>query len=144
MNDHQNRNGRAVPAFLTENHRGLESPARQNMHSRCGWTPQASTRRVVSAAQALPKLAAQIGLSASCVDSEVEILPGKPTTIVFSASGKITGMVVLDIEPDEARALIGFAPISQSDFAADTLWEEQRSLDSTSPDSRLLEDLPAW
>ena len=127
MSEHRNRNGQAVPAFLSESHRGLESQHTSDSKSLPPWTPPLGTRKALSVLEAVPRLTAQIGLSAG-PDSGVEILPGSPATIVFTSGGKLRGMVVLPMDNDEARAFLGFPPITTIDLVADQLWEESREV----------------
>ena len=136
MSEQQNRNGRAVPAFLSDNHRGLSTQPTTTSRNLLSWTPSLGTRKALSALEAVPKLTAQIGLTAG-PDSEVEILPGSPTTIIFSSGGQLRGMVVLHMDGDEARALLGFPPITTTDLVIDQLWEEQREV--ATPESILAE-----
>ena len=137
MSEHQNRNGQAVPAFLSESHRGLEVQHTSDSKSLPPWTPPLGTRKALSVLEAVPRLTAQIGLSAG-PDSGVEILPGSPATIVFTSGGKLRGMVVLPMDNDEARVFLGFPPTTTTDLATDQLWEEQREV--SSPET-LLADL---
>ena len=136
MSEQQNRNGQTVPAFLSDNHRGLLTRRTTTSRNLPTWTPSLGTRKALSALEAVPKLTAQIGLSAG-VDSEVEILPGSPTTVVITSGGQLRGMVVLHMDGDEARALLGFPPITTADLAIDQLWEEQREV--ATPESILAE-----
>jgi hypothetical protein len=133
MNEHTSRR---VPAFLNAEHRGLET--RTATSPRAVWTPSRDTRKALSVAEALPRLAAQIGLSAG-PEGAVEILPGTPTTIAFTAGGKLRGMVVLPADRGEARRLLGFPPVATADVAADELWEESRQYEVPTPESLVAE-----
>jgi len=135
MND-PHRTGRCVPAFLSAEHRGLETQPSSSPRTLPSWAPSSSTRRALSVAEALPRLAAQIGLSTG-PEGAVEILPGSPTTIAFTAGGKLRGMVVLPADRGETRELLGFPPVTTTDVLTDQLWEEQR--DVPTPESLLSE-----
>ena len=138
MNE-SNRNGRTVPAFLSDSHRGLERCPHGTPQVLRGWAPTPGTRKVVSAVAALPKLAAELGLSAT----DIEILPGSPTTIAFTSNGKLSGMVVLPGDGEDVRRLLGFPEMTTRDPLTDQLWEEQRILDATTPESAL-DEFPVW
>jgi hypothetical protein len=117
--------GRRVPAFLGAEHRGLETRTATN--PRAVWAPSRDTRRALSVAEALPRLAAQIGLSTG-PQGAVEILPGTPTTIAFTAGGTLRGIVVLPADHGEARELLGFPPVATTDLVVERLWEEAREV----------------
>ena len=54
------------------------------------FTPARETRSILSALEAVPRLTADIGLAtAARSDAHVEILPGEPTMIAFSAGGQL-------------------------------------------------------
>jgi len=130
--------GRRVPAFLGAEHRGLETRTATNLGAAPTWTPSRDTRKAISVAEALPRLAAQIGLSTG-PQGAVEILPGTPTTIAFTAGGKLRGIVVLPTDHGEARRLLGFPPVVTADVAADELWEESRQYEVPTPESLVAE-----
>ncbi len=126
-------------AFLTENHRGMSVPA-----PKCGtpiaWTPDKSTDHALGL---LPKLTAEIGFAmAGRQNISVEILPGSPTTVAFSAGNKLLSLMVLPVTADQARQLLGISPVVTSDLVADQLWEEQRQVPT--PEALLLTERLAW
>jgi hypothetical protein len=89
------------------------------------WSPPPTARAVATAAEALPRLAASIGAAAS----GVEVLPGTPTTVVFTAKQRAVALLVLDVSGDEARRILGIDALPASDPGADRLWEETRQYD---------------
>jgi hypothetical protein len=135
MNDHTSRR---VPAFLNAEHRGLETHRTAIPRAVPTWTPSQDTRKALSVAEALPRLAAQIGLSTG-TEGAVEILPGTPTTIAFTSGGKLRGIVVLPADHGEARELLGFPPVVTTDVMADELWEESRQYEVPTPESLVAE-----
>ena len=124
MNHHTSRR---VPAFLNAEHRGLETHRSTIPRTVPNWTPSQDTRKALSVAEALPRLAAQIGLSTG-TKGAVEILPGTPTTIAFTAGGTLRGIVVLPADHGEARELLGFPPVATTDLVVERLWEEAREV----------------
>jgi len=103
------------------------------------WSPE---RNADKALGFLPRLTAEIGFAMTGLDDvSVEVLPGTPTTVAFSAEGKLVSLMVLPLDEDHARKLLGNPPISTPDLAIDQLWEEQREVPTP---ERLLLDLPAW
>ena len=128
-----------IPAFLSEPHRGLTTPIGSTKSISPRWTPESRTKRVLSAVEALPRLAAELGLSAT----DVELLPGSPATIAFTSDGQLRGMVVLPLDEGEALRLLGFPPLKTPDLSADQLWEESRQLDASSPEDSL-DEFPVW
>ncbi len=132
--NHQSR----MPAFLSDHQRGLETRARTNQSPRISWRPDASTRMVLRAVEAMPKLATSIGLSiAAHPDASVEILPGAPTTVAFTTGGKLKGLIVLPVEVNDARQQLGLPQITTRDLTAEALFEEQREV--SLPDELLAE-----
>lgn len=92
--------------------------------------PPASMRAVLAALAALPRLAADIGFAiAARPDAMVEVLPGSPTTVVFSAGGKLKGLMVVPCTEAETRSLLGLPAAAPRDRAADRIWEEGRQAD---------------
>jgi len=92
--------------------------------------PSASMRAVLAALAALPRLAADIGFAiAARPDAVVEVLPGSPTTVVFSAGGKLKGLMVVPGTEAETRSLLGLPATAPRDRAADRIWEEGRQED---------------
>ena len=96
----------------------------------CPQPPDPRTRTILSALEAVPRLTADIGLAtAARSDALVEVLPGSPTTVIFSAGGRLQGMLVVPTSENEARHLLGLEPTNR-DIMAETLWEEQRRDDA--------------
>jgi hypothetical protein len=141
---HEKINGTRLcrPAFLTNSHRGLEP--RTNPSPRMTWKPVESSKKILSAVEAMPRLAASLGLSmATSPDATVEILPGSPTTIAFTAGGKLKGLFVLPVTEEEARRTLGIPTVTTRDLGADTWFEEAREQD-LQPQDELLADAESW
>ncbi len=68
-------------------------------------------------------------------DAVVEVLPGSPTTVVFSAGGKLKGLMVVPGTEAETRSLLGLPAAAPRDRAADRIWEEGRQEDTGDLDS---------
>lgn len=125
------------PAFLTKNHRGLE-PAPHVPSPKATWKQQPATKKIISAVEAMPRLAASLGLAmATCPDATVEVLPGAPTTIAFTARGKLKGLFVLPVSEEEARRTLGIGTYHSRDLRAETWFEEEREQDLLAPDEVL-------
>jgi hypothetical protein len=80
----------------------------------------------------LPKLTAEIGFAlVGREDVSVEILPGQPTTVAFSAGGQLLSLMVLPMGENQARHLLGLPLVRRPDVATDGLWEEEREVPAT-------------
>jgi hypothetical protein len=89
--------------------------------------PPPNARSVLAALAALPKLAASIGLAvAAHPDGRVEVLPGEPTTVLFTARGQLRGLFLLPTSETEARRLLGLQDEPVSNAQAGLLWELDR------------------
>lgn len=85
------------------------------------------TRSVIKALEAMPLLAAELGMRVIAQpDGQVEVLPGSPTTIVFSAGGQACGVLVLPIDGARVCKPLHLPPPKQRDRTADRMFEEQR------------------
>jgi hypothetical protein len=119
---------RCTPAFLTAVHRGLEQPLKSEQ--RTIPSPAPSTSKTLGV---LPRLTAEIGFAMAGRDVSVEILPGTPTTVVFSSGGKLLSLLVLPVSEDEARRTLGIPTIRTCDVAADAWFEEEREQEILDP-----------
>jgi hypothetical protein len=81
---------------------------------------------MLTAIAALPRLAASVGMIAADPSAEVELLPGAPTTLVFTAAGHIRGLFILPIAEDEARQLLHLPEATNLDPFTLRLWEDDR------------------
>ena len=88
------------------------------------WTPSHSTKAMLTAIAALPRLAASVGMIAADPSAEVELLPGAPTTLVFTAAGHIRGLFILPIAEDEAQ-LLHLPEATNLDPFTLRLWEDE-------------------
>lgn len=123
--------GRRRPAFLTDSHRGMTpQKPRPAMSKIASATPS-------KALGVLPRLTAELGFAMAGRDVTVEVLPGAPTTIVFSSGGKLLSLMVLPVTEDAARRTLGIPAISTCDLAADAWFEEARQQDLQPPDELL-------
>lgn len=130
MNNTARRVERRTPAFLTAVHRGMNP------------RPRPATNTIPSPAQSkaigvLPRLTAELGFAMAGRDVVIEVLPGTPTTVVFSHGGKLLSLMVLPVSEDEARRTLGIPTISTCDLAADAWFEEEREADVLAPDELL-------
>jgi hypothetical protein len=134
--------GQLAPAFLSSD-RGFEPQTTPPLPLR-GWTPPSEVRRVENIIETLPKLTTSLGLElATRSDVKVELLPGSPTIVAYTAGGKLCGLMVLPVDGDDVSRLIGLPVAQTSDLVADRLWEESRQADALTPDS-FLDDLTTW
>jgi hypothetical protein len=81
----------------------------------------------------LPRLTAELGFAMAGRDVTVEVLPGTPTTVVFTSGGKLLSLMVLPVTEDAARHTLGIPAINTSDFVADTWFEEEREQEILDP-----------
>ena len=130
--------GRRAPAFLADNHRGMEPRRRKPTKH---WRPRRRVNALGRALRALPRVTADLGYSiASHRGARVEVLPGAPTTIIFSVKDKLTGMVVVPWSPEEARKQLGLPPMKRRIPSADAMYEEARRYDAVTAEDSLI----AW
>ena len=139
MEKNQNRRSscerRCVPAFLTGQHKGLETTPERTSRSQPRWKPDDRSRKIAKALEALPKLSSQLGFAmAMDPDAEIDVLPGAPTTITFTVGNELKGLMVLPIDEHEARHQLGLPMVQSPDLASEALYEELRELDMNQPD----------
>jgi len=89
--------------------------------------PTTGTRRILAVLAALPKLAASVGFAiVGHPDAAIEVLPGEPAAVAFTAGGQLKGLFYLPTTEHEARKAIGLPAAEIRDRHADRLWEENR------------------
>lgn len=134
MNTTQGTSVSHSPAFLTEHHRGM-APKGRPQRSR---KQRRKTKTLARALRALPMLTADLGYNiASYRNAKVEVLPGSPTTIIFSAGNTLTGMLVVPFTEAEARSRLGLPPITRPILSAHQLFEKLRQHDQLMPDEQV-------
>lgn len=121
---HRRRSQRALTANLGD--RGWYPRAQISPAPKTCWEPTQRMRAILAALAALPKIAAAVGLSvAARPDAAVEVLPGEPGTVIFSAGGSVKALFMIPASEQDARRLLGL-PVVERDRDAETLFEEQR------------------
>ena len=79
-----------------------------------------------SAREVLALLTAATGLVlAGQPDARIELLPGTPTTVLVTTSGKARAAFVLPVPRDEACRTLGCPPSQEPDPELDLLWAEE-------------------
>lgn len=122
----------------------FDRPLRASLSEISGWTPPQdvypvnqqpqrlpsplpATKKVLAALEALPKLAASIGLAvADHPAGNVELLPGEPATLAFTTGNVLKGLFYLPSSESEVRKAIGLPVAEIRDRYTDRLWEEDR------------------
>jgi len=85
-------------------------------------------------------LLATTGLAlAARPDTEIELLPGTPTTIAITSNGQIKAAFVLPIKANDVLKAMGTNSVSKPDLDLLALWEEERQAEQVTPEVQLIQ-----
>lgn len=107
----------------------LAQPGNTRSHPALMPSPPRSTRDVLALLMAATGLAL-----AARRDAKVTLLPGRPTTVVLSASDQPAAAFVLPISEEDARRMFGHPAGEPRDRLLEQLFEEQRQAELAPPD----------
>ena len=77
-------------------------------------------------------------------DTQVELLPGTPTTVLITSNGKAQAAFMLPVEPCEVLRALGRQEPRNTNADILQLWEENRQAQMATPDLMLITAEETW